>query len=176
MSRIFVPPRVARELREETRQYQAELLMRAQMKGVMDSFNRDLKQIDPYLELMFFEDDVLLPGVTPGRWHVVRHNPGAPPSLDAYVGPNGEYLEPDSGIFKKLEESDLQNPMVNRERKRREHEAKLAYERRKAREREEINEETIERYLAATRTQVSMNRSTPWAQNFAGYRRTRKIR
>src|SRR6266705_3618174 len=98
---LFLPPRISRELLAERHQYQADLMAMTHMKDVMDSWNKDLKQIDPYLELIKARDDlsVQTAALKPGYWHIIRHNPGAPPSVTTWQGPNGEYREPDSGIY-----------------------------------------------------------------------------
>lgn len=56
---------------------------------------RELKKLDPYLEVAFVgERAPLYPGIIPGRWHVIRRNPGELDTFLPIAGPDGEYLEP----------------------------------------------------------------------------------
>lgn len=173
MSRLWVPPSVSKELQDSTRAATAELMQMVYLKGVMDEFNKELKAIDPYLELALATEKVLAGNpLRPGYWHIIRHNPGAPPTVMTIEGPNGEYMEPNSEVFRKLkEDSDMWNPASMHRKRKREEELEAAKERRKAREREARQEELMERYAAATRTQVSM--SGDWTQNVAGKKRNR---
>lgn len=174
---MWLPPGVTEELYEErqAREGVAMAAMSAEdQQAWVDGFNRELRQIDPYLKLLWCPDpapvDAVACGAQPGRWHVMRHNPGAPISLLPITGPEGEYVEPTSRVFDMLRASDWWNPEVNRERKRVAAEMERAKERRQAEEHRQANEEVYERYLAATRAQVSMSRSTPWSQNSSGRR------
>lgn len=170
MSTLFLPPGVTRELQQERIAHYARVTALTHYSEVMDDFNRDLKQIDPYLELVKAKEtiDAGTP-LKPGHWHIIRHNPGAPPSIMTIEGPDGEYIEPDSAVFRQLLEwCDLQNPAVGHRRRERAEELRQAEQRRLAREREDADDEAMERYRAATRTQVSM--LPGWSQNTAGKR------
>lgn len=170
MTKLFLPPAVTRELQEERIAHYARVAVLTHHADVMDDFNRELKAIDPYLELVKAKETIEAgTPLKPGYWHVIRHNPGAPPSIMTIEGPDGEYVEPDSGVFRQLREwCDLQNPAVGHRRRQRAQDIKQAEERRLAREREEADEEAMQRYLAGTRTQVSM--VPGWSQNAAGKR------
>jgi hypothetical protein len=171
---VWLPPKVSHRLEQERMAEYARLAVLTSHHAQMADFNRDLKQIDPYLELVKCKEHIE-PGspLKPGYWHIIRHNPGAPPSIMVIEGPDGEFVEPTSQIFEMLKRSDLQNPAVEYRRKQREREMDLARERREAREREERNDEVRERYLAGTRAQVSMT-DVPWHQNAAGKRGRRQ--
>lgn len=170
MSRLWVPPKANQELRAANERATFRMLEMVHRKGVMDDFNRDLKKIDKDLELIWAPESADAPGLKPGRWHVMRHIPGAPPSLIPVTGPNGEYQEPNSALFEKLKQMDLQNERSNRERKRQQEIAEQVARRRKAQEDEERREELRDRLNAAMRTSVSMNRDARWSQNVAGRR------
>lgn len=173
MSRLFVPPAVARELVLERAAEEQRLAQFTYMGDVMADFNRDLKRIDPYLELARAQDTIRTgTALKPGYWHIIRHNPGAPPSVMPIEGPDGEYVEPSSAVFEMLKRNDLQNPATGRRRRERERELEAAKARREARETEEMNAEVLERVLAVSRAQVSMSGS--WSQNHAG-RRGRRV-
>lgn len=146
------------------------------MRGLLPEtrrINRELHDIDPYLELVFVgerapDDD---PAIVPGRWHVVRHNPDAPDTWLPVVGENDSYAEPTSRIFERLAEGNMWNSShLERKRKR---EARRAAERERDKERNRVAmaEELNEHLAAASRTQVSLNTDTPWAQNHQGTRR-----
>lgn len=168
MSRMWVPPRVSKELQDNTRHATAELMQMVYVKGVMDDFNKELRAIDPYLELVLAREKVLAGSpLRPGYWHIIRHNPTAPPTVMTLEGEHGEYVEPNSEMFRKLsEDNDMWNPASMARRRKREEALEQAKERRKNREREARQEELLERYAAATRTQVSM--LPGWSQNVAG--------
>lgn len=170
MARLFVPPGVTRELQQERLAHYARVAALTHYSDVMDDFNADLKQIDPYLELVKAKESIEAgTPLKPGYWHVIRHNPGAAPSIMTIEGPDGEYVEPSSAVFERLQGwCDLQNPAVERRRRQRTDEIARAQQRRLAREREEAEQETLQRYLAGTRTQVSM--APNWSQNTAGRR------
>lgn len=69
---------------------------------------RELKQIDPYLELVFVGDrSPDYPGITPGRWHVRRSPEDGPDSYWAVNGPDGEYVEPSSKLIEDMKAADL---------------------------------------------------------------------
>jgi hypothetical protein len=138
----------------------------AYMHATTHHWNRELKEIDPYLELIRAREDSTL--MKPGFWYVLRHNPGAPPSLMCVEGPDGEYVEPNSGLFEKLRSSDMWNAEAERDRQERIRRAEAAEQRRKGRESEDRVQEMAERWAAVTRTQVSMSRSSPWSQNVRG--------
>lgn len=144
----------------------------------MRAFNAELKQIDPYLELVKAKETVEAgSALRPGYWHIIRHNPGAPVSVMKVEGPDGEYIEPRdniTAIWRMLTEwMDLQNPAVEFRRRQREHEATLASERMEARERAEREEEAIDRAKAAWQTSVSMTDARPWHQSQYGVRGAR---
>lgn len=166
---LWVPPAVQRDLVNRRMEYQAELFHMMQMKHTMDEFNELLQEIDPYLQLVKAEE-VVKAGVPlrPGFWHVVRHNPGAPPSVMTIEGENGEYIEPTSRVFELLQKNDMWNSNSLKEENRKRRALQEAENRQKDRDRQARQEEMLERYNAATRTQVSM--IPGWSQNVSGKR------
>lgn len=179
MSSLIVPQRIL----DENRRYEQTVLdnaVRAYMdhvKGILDKFNYELQKIDPRLELMRAPDNDAwrLTEVQPGYYFIVRHNdPPAPPSITPIQTRDGEFREPDSSIFEDLKKNDLWNPATGKRLEKQKQQLEDAAARHRQQERAERQQEIHERYLAATRTQVSMNRDTPWHQNAAG-RRGRKL-
>jgi hypothetical protein len=170
MKKFWVPPTVSRELQDSTAQYRGEVHQMARHAGIVQAFNKELRAIDPHLQMVWFDEDVVLEGVVPGRYHLLRDAPGVPPTLEPICGPNGEFMEPNSGLFNWLRESDMWNAEARRDRERRQEEARRSAERVREREREEIREELLDRYNAHFRTSVSMDRSSPWSQNSRGRR------
>jgi hypothetical protein len=162
-------------LPDRTRQHEAEVLgMVERFRSVMGWFNRELREIDPDLELIFAPPNAKVAGLLPGRWHVMKHIPGSHPALLPYVGPGGEYLDPDSGIFEMLRAADLWNDRVTSDQRRRAELAESASRRQQEREAEARRDELRERWQAANRTFVSMSRDTPWSQNSSGRRGARR--
>lgn len=172
-SSLWVPPAVSRELRESTEQHRAEVIAQAIRDATLAEWTRRLKQLDPYLELIKAKDDATAPGMIPGYYHVLRHNPGAPPSLLPVTGPDGEFVEPTEQLLDMLRAGDLQNERAMEDRRRKDEEQARRREAERQRDTEDRQAEILERWKAATQTSVSMNRDTPWAQNAAGLKRRR---
>ena len=142
----------------------------AQRTQVCAEFNPELAHIDPYLELVFWPDHVPAPmGFVAGRYHIVRHNPGAPGSVEPLVAADGGFRQPDSSLFEFLRASDMWNEQAMRDRRRVMQSAKDAQAAREHREAEDRREELRDRVNAATRTSVSMT-DVPWSQNAQGAR------
>lgn len=171
MGQLWVPPAVSRKQVEQRNEYTASVeSMVHRFRGVMNHLNPLLKEVDPHLELIFAPPNADAPGLVPGRYHVLRHNPGAPPSLMVVETPEGGFLEPTSRLVDEMRERDMWSAEAERDRKqaraRREYEAQKA----KEREAEERQAEIAERWAAVSRTFVSLDQSTPWSQNHAGRR------
>ena len=176
MGQLWVPPQVDRKLREERNAYTASVEAMAQRVGsVIEEFTARLREIDPYLELIFSPPKENLPaGMVPGRYMCMRHNPGAPPSLMVIETEDGKFMEPGSKLLDDLRSRDMWSPQAVRAREEKKR-ARLAYEeRQKEREREERRAEILERWAAVSRTFVSMDQSTPWSQNANGRRGVRR--
>lgn len=139
-----------------------------QTGGVLDHWNAELKQIDPNLRLMQAGERANCPGVLAGYYHLVRLREPAKPDMlmvQPLRGPNGEFIEPTSQMLDALRAADLQNERVMRDREAaalREEAAKL---RAQMREDDCRRDEGVERFMAASRTQVLMSPDVPWSQN-----------
>lgn len=133
----------------------------------LEHLNKELRAIDPYLELVKVRDDAPDddPAVKPGFWHVVRRNPGAADSWMPVTDDIGRFVEPTSRIFERLAEGNMWNDSYGRRQRKRAAERAAEKERAEESRKRRLAEEMQERYLAATRTFVSMDRSTPWTQN-----------
>jgi hypothetical protein len=176
MSRIFVPPRVVRELAQESRQWAADLDKVCHTDQTCEEWTRELQGLDSRLRMVRAPDrPVLGLPLYPGCYHVIRDNDyGAPPSVVTPVrGPDGGFIEPPGRLLDALKEMDLQNSRVVAAMQARVAAAEAQQEREKANRHERKVDEIAERWDAATRTQVSMNPDTPWAQNAAGLRQVR---
>lgn len=151
---LWVPPALAAKNAELSRQAAAEYLHHVELHDQLRRWNRELKRIDPYLQLVKAREDSSLPGLKPGYFHVLRHNPTGPPSLIVHQGPNGEFREPDSGLFEELRKGDMWSERSMRERKAKERELARAEAAEKEREAEERRQEIAERYRHRMGTQV----------------------
>lgn len=175
-------PKATRAQIEDRLQFEQELRDRMvrqhleRVKGILDQFNYELKRIDPKLEMVRAGEDTHGTPLKPGYYHVVRWNDSAPPSVITIEGEHGEFVEPTSRVFERLALGDLWDPNNMRLLRQRERLAQQAAEKQKIADREERQAELVERWNAGTRTQISMNRETPWAQNHAGYKRTKGIK
>lgn len=129
----------------ERRQQEAALLAATTH---LAEWNKRLREIDPYLQLVKARENTTLPGLKPAYYHVIRHNPGAPPSILVVEGPNGEFREPDSGLLEQLRRDDLWSDRSIAERERRERERERAEQHAKEHERSERVDEIHDRLKA----------------------------
>lgn len=167
-------PKVSRELQANTREWEQTLLsMMHQEGGVLDHWNRELQQIDPNLRLMQAMEGAAVPGVIAGFYHLVRLRDPAKPDMLMVVplrGPSDEFVEPTDYMLEALRMSDLQNTAAVEAREKHDLQAEASRLRAEAREADARRDEGLERFLAATRTQVLMSPDVPWHQNAAGKR------
>lgn len=174
MTDLFVPPRVARELLDERMQFIQALIRACHKDAICNEWDRELQRLDERLEMLKApEHQVVGMPLEPGFYHLIRWNEGAPPSVTPVRGEHGEFRVPDSGLLEKLKGLDLQNARVVAEHKLQQARAQISHERGKLNRREARRGDMLERWHAVSRTQVSMNTDTPWAQNAAGAVRTR---
>jgi hypothetical protein len=190
-SGLFLPPRITRELADESRRRETEALKALSADHWYQwkkEFDAQLEHVVHGMRLVSCPDpaplDAVAQGASPGRWHLVwpSWNGGplniAPLVLDREtgkprIGGDGDFAEPGSWVFDQLAESDLWSDRVQRERRRIRREAEEAKRKRQEQERADRDQDVLERVKAVTRTQISMNRSVPWTQNHAGSKRTK---
>jgi hypothetical protein len=175
MSELWTPPDVTRDLREMTATHNRLLLevIDFDIPGYAE-IQRELQGYDPLLRIGKAKERAHLPGVRPGFWHVVRLTEAGPYYCQPLEGVDGEYAEPSLAMFDALRRADLQNPQVVAARQRADEQAALERERAEARVDEERQAEIVERWKAVSETSVSMSTATPWSQNAAGRKGTRK--
>lgn len=165
----FVAPKVSRQQREGTRAWEAQVLAAMhQVGGVLDHWNRELKQIDPNLRLMQAGERVSVAGVIAGYYHLVRlREPGRDEMLMVVPlrGPNGEFVELTGDMLEALRLCDLQNDQALEAQRTAIASQERSAARADANEEEERRAEGIERWKAASRTQVLMTPEIPWTQN-----------
>jgi hypothetical protein len=167
---LWVPPDVAAKLVEERREFQADVNRQID-SAQLDRWDRELQRVDEHLRLVLAKPNAWGTPLKPGFWHIVRDNPGAPPSIMPIETADGEYLEPGPHMFDMLARGDMWDPRFMQQIRAAERRAAAAADRERASQRQERQEHLRELVDASTRTQVSMNRDTPWAQNHAGQRR-----
>jgi hypothetical protein len=175
---LWVPPAVARDLREETLAHNAATLGMFDFEGpVFDEWNPELKKLDPFLKLGKAKPKAFAVGVIPGFFHLIRINPGAPlwtqPLYDqAYHAETGDYkyIEPTSQMLQLLRERDMQNMQVTRARLRAIEEKKQQEEKAKANRLERIADEGWERWKAYTQVRIPFHNDQRWSQNVNGRR------
>lgn len=178
MSRIFLPPKVAREHRENSREFAAAIKAATFEDPVCHRWNRELARVDPLLRMVKNRsDDAWVVGtpLVPGAYHLLRVNEGAPMSVTPVVDPSGRPLpEPPGRLLEDLKAMDLQNVQVTELRRKVREESDRREERRKELVREQRRDTIAEHWKAVSETSVSMNRDTPWSQNAAGKRGVKK--
>lgn len=185
---LFVPPRVARELHEESLRREAsalETLAADHQYRWKKEFDAQLERVVHGMRLAFCPDpaplDALGQGASPGRWNLVWPGySGGPLTVQPLVldlvtgepsiGGDGAFVEPGAWVFDHLARMDMWNERAMRDRRRIKQEAEEARRRRAEIEAADFDRDCLEHYRAKTRTQVSMNTSVPWSQNHAGER------
>jgi hypothetical protein len=167
---LWIPPKVSKKLFEERLEYEQAVQLMLECEDPREDLNRVVAALDPDAAVLRAKPTVRTGfPLKPGYWHFIRRNPGAPMTVQPIEGPSGEYVDPTPSVLERmLRERDLQNPQVRRAMERREQERKALLEAEKQQMRDEIDTEVTERVLAATRTQVSLNRDSAWSQNASG--------
>jgi hypothetical protein len=161
---MWVPDSTARQYRDMRGEQAAELgeMLEAGVAGVLDDWNRVLKQIDPDLQLVKAKENANTPGLKPGYYHVLRRNPLGSPTVLVHEGPDGEFLDPDSSLLEMLRRGDLWSDEALRDREARLRELERQRDRRRELERQERRDEVEDRLKAANNPGVSMTRAGSW--------------
>lgn len=158
------------EYLEETAAHAAEVEMMVALRDELDSYNKELKQIDPDLELVWAPENVTAPGLSPGRFHVLRRNPPpAPPLLIPLEHEDGSFREPGSWMYDMLRKADLWNDRAQADRKRVQEEITRQRAKRKQEEREETAWEIDSRLKSVNDTSVWMG-GKDWKASTKGRR------
>lgn len=124
--------------------------------GALAHFNRELKRIDPYLQLVRADPRSEHPLLRPGYYHLIRTPPDGPPSVRVVQGPDGEFREPDSSLFEELQRDDLWSDRSRRQRQQRQRELARAAEREKEHETLDRREEMYQRLRSKVVTSVAV--------------------
>lgn len=171
MGELWLPPSAENKYADARLHDRAQITSRAQQRDICARFDGELKRIDPQLMMVWFDAGPDLPsGAVGDRYHLIRDNRDAPPSVIPITGPAGEYMEPNSGLFEWLRRGDMWNARAKRDRDEAQDRARQAAERAREREREDHLAEFQDLYNAKFRTSVSLNRDNAWAQNQKGRR------
>lgn len=126
-------------------------------------FDRELKAIDPNLELVKAKEHAGAPGMRPGFWHARMTDPKT--GWQHYMpleGPDGQFSEPHSGHLRRLKESDLQRPRAFADLKRKWDAEDDRRKRDQLFAREDFRTEFMERYRNKERPSVSFARIGGW--------------
>lgn len=172
---LWVPPTVSRDLQAQTDAYRMELAEATLSDRVCAEFTAELRRIDPYLELIRASPNATALGLVPGAFHVMRNNPGAPPSLMPILDEHGNPRIPDSGVFEELRRNDMWSERSMKEQRRVAAAAERAKKAREQREHEDRVEEMVERIKAGRDVRVSMSDAAPWTQNVDGRRAVKRV-
>lgn len=129
------------------------------VSGLLEHYNRELRQIDEHLSLVLAKPNTTVDGLRPGYYHIVRMRPGHFAYIKPLEGPNGEYREPDSSLFDLVAEDDLWNDRAQREQRRRARKALEARQRDRERESRDRAREIDERIHSIESTSILVPRS-----------------
>lgn len=166
MARLFVPPRVAEQLRNETLQFAAVIEQACHQDYVCKAWTKELQRLDPLLSMVRAPDrQIVGTPLVPGAYHVKRDNPGAPPSLIPVLAEDGSPMHPPGRLLEQLKGMDSWNTDVASMQRRIRAAEEDRAEREKLARREERQAAILDQYKAVTNASVSMNPDVPWVQN-----------
>lgn len=117
-------------------------------------FNRQLRDLDDRLELVFVKPTADDPVLVPGRWHIRHVDPDGIVTYMVIAGPQGEYLEPHSGVLDELRARSLFTDQGIRAAKERVERKNRERQREAERQAEDRKAELAERVASTIRTQV----------------------
>lgn len=173
MGLLWTPPTVSRELQDNTRAFIAEIAASARRDAICDYWDAELQKIDPKLTIIQAQDNAEAVGLRPGYWHIIRDCTPGPPSILPLIGPEGEFVEPNSSILDMLREGDLQNERAMEARRKQDEESA----RRRVRDRERAHEdrvgEMMERWEHVMVPKVGMS-GNGWTASVDGRRGAKK--
>jgi hypothetical protein len=156
VSSIWTPTSAQQEL---VREYTSEIM--EQVHDDLEHVNKELRQIDPYTEVLRADPRATHPNLKPGYYHVIRRPPDGPPMIEVWEDPlTGEFKELGSDFFEWLRHSDLWSNRTRREREKRQKELKKIAEREKAAENADRKEELYQRIRSMGRTSISVPKGT----------------
>lgn len=151
-----------RAAREAYLQDNAEIeLETMRVMGTLEQFNKELREIDPYLKLVKAKETTTVQGLKPGYYHLVRYEPGFPAYIKPVQHDNGEYREPDSSVFEMAMLDDMWNDRTRKALREARKKADEARKRQKERESMDRAREFDERLASRNRVQIHV-RSKPW--------------
>ncbi len=164
---MWLPPKVSRELQEETRASNAATLSMFNFDAPgMKQWNRELQKIDPALRLGRAKEQAQAMGVYPNYYHLVRMG------QHLWVMPlhdgRGGFVEPTSAMLDMLRGSDMQNPQVMRAHKKLQENLAKEEEFQRERDHERRSYELLERWKAVSQVRIPFNTDIRWSQNVAG--------
>lgn len=121
-----------------------------------------LKDLDPRLELVWIKEGATAVGLIPSRWHIRRRNEETLDSYFPLVGPNDEYVEPNSGHVEMMRRGDLWNrdvvAEIQAERRRKE----IARQKREQAGRDERVDTLATHLKSRINPGVSFSDARPW--------------
>lgn len=171
---LWLPPSARQAARDKRAAYDRAVLNGMALHARLEEWNRDLREIDPHLELVRASVQTSHPALVPGFYHLIRHNPGVPVSVLVVGDRDGRlvlghadeplgFREPDSSLFEEIKKQDLWSDRSTREREKRAREAERQASKRRERERADIVTEVRDRVKATFSPGVSMAQAGPWS-------------
>ena len=147
MSQLYLPPSARHEIELDRAEIAAQYV---QVKGTLDHFNRELRQIDSRLKMVVANDRVAEDSpLKAGYYHILLEAPGHPTTILPLEYDNGEYREPGSWIFPYLQEQDMWNDRARHAGRERQRKLNEARDRQSAREAADRAQEFNERWKSA---------------------------
>lgn len=153
---LAVPRRVEDAITQEQAQMQREVEF---MSARLNHFNRLLKQIDEYLEVVLAKPNTTVEGLKPGYFHIVRMRPGHPAYIKPIEHDDGSWRDLDSSVLDLAIEDDLWNDQVIAERRRIRKRADDAKARQRQRESADRAAEIDARIKSLNSTQILVPRN-----------------
>ena len=157
---LWVPPAVAAREIDRRRQFADAVVGQATVLQDVKYWNRQLKAIDPYVQIIRANEDATHPSLRPGYYHILRDAPDGMPSVIVHEDERtGNALPLDSSILDTLRKADMWSSVNQKERRRRIDEAEAARKRERQREEDDRRQELYERLRQKTSITASIPRS-----------------
>lgn len=141
---------VSRENREMLEQLESEV-------GALAYWTRELQQIDPHLRVVMAKQTVTVEGMKPGYYHIIRYTgPNSPVYIKPVENPDGTWRDLDSYVLALVQDEDMWNDRLQRDKQKLRARAEEERLRQKDRERQDRVDHFNDRVKHAFNTQISV--------------------
>lgn len=155
MPTLWLPQDRAQAQAEAASAEQRQMLEELErVTGLLEHYNRELRAIDPHLQVVLAKPNTTVEGLKPGYYHIVRMRPGHPAYIKPVEHADGSWRDLDSSVFDLVAEDDLWNDRAQREQRQKARRALEARQRERDREALDRAREFDERWKAANSVSI----------------------